>query len=74
MRIPGSGFPKVLSGKAAYTELPVLYNGGFVEMELINQLRASAGCIYRSCAPDVFPQWLFPGWLIAICICMNPRR
>ena len=61
MRDSRQWISKVLSGKAAYTELPVLYNGGFVEMELINQLRASAGCIYRSCAPDVFSAMAISG-------------
>ena len=45
---------RVLAGKALYTQLPVLYNGGFVSTRVLARLRATTGSVYRSCAPDVY--------------------
>ncbi|MBL1259522.1 MAG: glycosyltransferase family 2 protein [Thiotrichaceae bacterium] len=45
---------KVLSGDSKYTELPMLYNGGFVNMSVLKQLKSKTGSVYRSCIPDVY--------------------
>jgi len=45
---------KVLSGRASYTELPMLYNGGYVSMSILEQIKAKTGSFYRSCNPDVY--------------------
>jgi hypothetical protein len=44
----------VLEGRAPYTELPVLYNGGFVHMSALRELQARTGSIYKSLNPDVY--------------------
>lgn len=45
---------KVLSGRANYPELPMLYNGGYVSMSVINQIRNKKGVFYQSSMPDVY--------------------
>lgn|GEM_PF-876761 len=45
---------KVLDGRAPYTELPILYSGGFVSIAMIRKLRLLTNTVYRSCIPDVY--------------------
>lgn len=45
---------KVLVGKAPYSILPMLYNGGFVALDALKKARDNAGRYYCSCAPDVY--------------------
>lgn len=45
---------KVMAARASYLDLPMLYNGGFVDLAVLAQLRARAGRLYRSCIPDVY--------------------
>lgn len=45
---------RVLSGRASYTELPMLYNGGYVSMSVLEQIKAKTGSFYKSCIPDVY--------------------
>jgi Glycosyl transferase family 2 len=45
---------KVLWGEARYTDLPMLYGGGFVDFSVLQELRAATGAFYRSCIPDVY--------------------
>lgn len=45
---------RVLRGHAPYASLPMLYNGGFVHMSVLKELKAAGGAIYRSCIPDVY--------------------
>lgn len=45
---------RVLSGRAPYPQLPMLYNGGYVEMSVLNEIRRRTGRVYASCVPDVY--------------------
>lgn len=45
---------KVLHGRASYTDLPMLYNGGFVSHDVVERIRNATGTFYRSSIPDVY--------------------
>jgi glycosyltransferase involved in cell wall biosynthesis len=45
---------QVMDGKANYSELPVLYNGGFVSVDIIKRAKEKTGAIFRSMTPDVY--------------------
>ena len=45
---------KVLSGDAAYSQLPILYTGGFISMSVLKKIKSKAGAAYNSCIPDVY--------------------
>jgi hypothetical protein len=46
---------KVLSGRANYPDLPMLYNGGFIHSSLIKKIKSrNNGMFYRSPIPDVY--------------------
>ena len=45
---------RVMSGKAGYSELPMLYTGGWVNVSALDKLRKKDGTIYQSCSPDVY--------------------
>jgi glycosyltransferase involved in cell wall biosynthesis len=45
---------KVLSGRAGYPQLPMLYSGGYVNMSVLNEIKRRTGRIYNSCVPDVY--------------------
>jgi glycosyltransferase involved in cell wall biosynthesis len=45
---------RVLNGRASYPELPMLYNGGFVHMSVLESIRRRTGAYYRSCIPDIY--------------------
>jgi glycosyltransferase involved in cell wall biosynthesis len=45
---------KVLDGDAEYQQLPMLYNGGYVDVRVLNEIRKRTGSIYRSCVPDIY--------------------
>jgi glycosyltransferase involved in cell wall biosynthesis len=45
---------KVLAGRAGYPQLPMLYNGGFVNMSVLHEIKRRTGFMYRSCVPDVY--------------------
>lgn len=44
----------VLNGEMAYTDLPVLYNGGFVDFALLKQAKERAGDFIKSINPDLY--------------------
>jgi len=44
----------VMTGRAYYLELPVLYTGGFVDNAVLREIKARSGSIYRSSIPDVY--------------------
>ena len=50
---------KVLSGEVNYTELPVLYNGGFISKKLINKSKQFSPKLINSCVPDVYSSMIF---------------
>ena len=45
---------KVMNGRANYPELPMLYNGGFIRMSVLNEIKIKTGAFYRSLTPDVY--------------------
>lgn len=45
---------KVMSGRAQYLELPMLYNGGFIRMSVLNEIKSKTGAFYKSLIPDVY--------------------
>lgn len=44
----------VLEGEASCAELPMLYNGGAVHIDVMNRIRAKVGRYFLSCVPDVY--------------------
>ncbi len=44
----------VLTARANYTDLPMLYNGGFVSMAVLKEIKGKTRAIYQSCIPDVY--------------------
>lgn len=45
---------KVMQGRRSYTSLPMLYNGGFVDFEVLRRIKEKTGRFYKSCIPDVY--------------------
>jgi len=45
---------RAVSGRAWYSDLPMLYAGGVTHMSLVDAGRRKQGHFYRSCQPDVF--------------------
>ncbi len=45
---------KVLRGRVGYRQLPMLYNGGYVNVSVLKEIKRRTGSIYRSCVPDVY--------------------
>lgn len=45
---------KVLRGEGWYSELPMLYTSGAIEMSLINEIREKTGQFFHSCQPDIY--------------------
>lgn len=57
----GRALQAVLDGRMDYTMLPVLYNGGFIDMELIKRAKSKRedGVFFRSLSPDVYSAMVF---------------
>jgi len=49
-----SALQSVIDGRRPYSELPMLYNGGFVDFALLEQAKATSGRFYASMTPDVY--------------------
>ena len=45
---------KVLNGECLYTRLPTLYNGGFVDVSVLQAIKRTTGSLYLSMIPDVY--------------------
>lgn len=45
---------RVLRGQAWYSELPMMYAGGVMRMDLIRSVRDRKGSFFQSCQPDIF--------------------
>lgn len=54
IRDSGDVLQKVMAGRKSYIELPMLYSGGFVSMELIAKAKKETGKLFRSMTPDVY--------------------
>lgn len=54
LRDSGVWLKRALDGRAGYTELPMLYSGGFVATDLVQRIRHTTGNFYLSSIPDVY--------------------
>jgi len=45
---------KVLEGKEKYNQLPMIYNGGFIHIKLMNEIKNKVGSFFSSVIPDVY--------------------
>jgi glycosyltransferase involved in cell wall biosynthesis len=54
IRTSSEWLSRVMSGRARYPNLPMLYSGGFVNTAVINDLRKRRGSFYHSSIPDVY--------------------
>lgn len=50
---------RVMSGNLYYTNLPVLYNGGFVDISLVKEAKAITDSFFLSMTPDVYAGIVF---------------
>lgn len=50
---------RVMDGQLPYSELPMLYNGGFVDFSLLEQAKTTSGRFYASMTPDVYSAIVF---------------
>lgn len=50
---------KVLNGELHYNNLPVLYNGGFVDIALVKRAKSITGDFFLSMTPDVYSAMVF---------------
>jgi glycosyltransferase involved in cell wall biosynthesis len=58
-RDSGQMLQRVLDGKSDYTELPVLYNGGFISIDLVKQAKEFSDKFFLSMTPDVYSAIVF---------------
>jgi glycosyltransferase involved in cell wall biosynthesis len=49
----------VLRGNKKYNTLPMLYNGGFIDAELIKKAKSISGNFFHSMTPDVYSAMVF---------------
>lgn len=45
---------RLLNGKAWYTDMPCLYQGGFIEMSVVHEIMRKTGSFYKSSQPDLY--------------------
>ena len=45
---------KVLEGKEKYNQLPMIYNGGFIHIQLLEKIKNKVGQFFASVNPDVY--------------------
>jgi glycosyltransferase involved in cell wall biosynthesis len=45
---------KVMNGKVNYNNLPMLYNGGYIDLDVLKEIKAKSGSFFRSMTPDVY--------------------
>jgi glycosyltransferase involved in cell wall biosynthesis len=50
---------QVIDGRRHYNELPMLYNGGFVSIDLVKKSKKIAGKFFHSMTPDVYSAVVF---------------
>ena len=53
-RDSGDWVKRVITGKAGYSSLPVVYNGGFVSFEVLENIKEKSGFFIHSMNPDVY--------------------
>lgn len=66
---------KVIAGKVGYSNLPVVYNGGFVSFEVLESIKEKSGYFINSMNPDVYlgmaiasaiPRYLYSNYPFAV--------
>ncbi|KRE88512.1 hypothetical protein ASG87_07925 [Frateuria sp. Soil773] len=45
---------RVMHGRARYSQLPMIYNGGFIHTSILKEIRAKTGSYFLSASPDVY--------------------
>ena len=45
---------KVMEGKARYSQLPMIYNGGFIHISVLQRIKEVMGAFFSSVNPDVY--------------------
>lgn len=45
---------KVIEGHARYSQLPMIYNGGFIHVSLLQRIKERVGAFFASVNPDVY--------------------
>jgi hypothetical protein len=45
---------RVLEGRARYNQLPMMYNGGFIDISILKQIKQTTGSFFQSANPDVY--------------------
>lgn len=45
---------KVMTGRSQYNQLPMIYNGGFIHISLLQQMKERVGHFFASVNPDVY--------------------
>jgi len=58
-RCSGDVLQQVLDGHRCYNELPMLYNGGFVSLDLVRRAKLVTGNFFQSMTPDVYSAIVF---------------
>ena len=45
---------KVLEGRVRYSQLPMIYNGGFIHLSVLQRIKEGTGAFFSSVSPDVY--------------------
>lgn len=54
IRVSADWLKKVITGAAWYTDLPVIYQSGFTDIDVLHQIRDRTGAVFSSSSPDVY--------------------
>lgn len=45
---------QALEGRVRYSQLPMIYNGGFIHFSLLQKMKDGVGCFFASANPDIY--------------------
>jgi glycosyltransferase involved in cell wall biosynthesis len=45
---------KVMRGRERYNQLPMIYNGGFIHISILKEIKAKTGSFFLSVSPDIY--------------------
>lgn len=45
---------KVMCGREKYTQLPMIYNGGFIHISVLKKIKENTGSFFLSSSPDIY--------------------
>lgn len=65
-------YERVMKGLLPYTELPMLYNGGFIDYNIVKTIISKSGKFYRSCIPDVYSAIVLSEIIDSYVYCYEP--